>query len=307
MLPSHRQLSFPPGQNIGILFLKRNDLPLSMVTNGVAPASGQRTIDVPAGYRLLLEPNPKLFLNPAPLDGCDLSNIEALRITFLSMETSESGFADRLLKHLKHIDNLELLCVRNSDISDDGLRQLAPVPHLKELWANASHVSGKILTRADFTALETLDLSDCTIDPSSIKMFPTLKKLTALFVRNINLTPSQFSQIANCKSLTNLNIAYNASIDDSCVADLARLDKMQFLGLGGTKISTDALLRLHLKNLKTVTVPRLASDYSPRELTSLKAKFGKALRFPTRTTAKGSGASELLEIMAPRTSLPGMR
>jgi hypothetical protein len=271
-----RKLVFPGERSVGTLLLLPPHKSIRTAFEQISGAKGVVEVNIPKNNLLIFEPNQQVFLHPAFLDIASVGAVDALKISFLSMDTKEDTLCDELLKHLSRFSNVSILCVADSDTTDSGLAAALHFPHLKELITTHTNVRGLFLKNTgSLCGVRTMDLGDCALDRDSYKYLSALKTLTSICLAKDNLDSSKLSEVVACPNLTDLDISGNSKIDDNCIKTILQFKKLQSLNLARTSITLQGLKLLSPLKLKKIWLPR--SSYKDSENAMLTSMFGAAI------------------------------
>ncbi|MFZ5831803.1 MAG: hypothetical protein ACOY3P_17080 [Planctomycetota bacterium] len=176
-------------------------------------------------------------------------------------QLSRPGDADvERLARLKTIESLTIH--RERQVTGDGLRKLALLPHLKRLVVDWS------LTEEDLQILShaprLIELNLGTWDHRTAladKGLPHLTNLRRLDVGGRGLSDRSLKYLAQLPNLDSLDLERTADITDAGVAELRSLANLQELNLGWNQKITDAGVR-HLRgnqNLQSLSLEQLGA------------------------------------------------
>ncbi len=156
---------------------------------------------------------------------------------------------------MQHFQTLVSLDMSESKLTDEGLRQLAELPGIRELNVSGTSVTGSLLPgdKVGFPAAESLDFANTHF---SGKYLPSVlsSRLTRLILSGTELRDEDLSAFSVCQTLAWLSLS-DTQIDGSGLGALKNA-KVQFLSLAGTKI-TDAQTE-SLSQLSTLSSLSLA-------------------------------------------------
>ena len=299
---SHRKLSFSREHSLGSLLLLPPHKTIGTAGEQIAGAKGDVTVDLPANNLLIFEPNQYVFLHPESLDTASVAGVDALRISFLSMDPTEDALCDKLLKHISRFSNVSILSIADSDATDKGVVAAMSIPHVKSLVANRTGLTGQFLkTATNLDELKALNLGECPLGPEVYKQFAKLKSLTKLSISKEQLNLTKLNDLSSCANLTDLDVSRNPKIDDTCVKAFLRFKKLQSLNLTDTSISTQGLKSLIPLKLKQLWLPK--PFYSEKDKSILSGSFGSAIQPSTLNTGR---RHDMESILAPTSVLkPG--
>lgn len=159
----------------------------------------------------------------------------------------------RLLRHLP-IAELDL---RNSAVTDAGLEHLADQQHLTRLNLQRTKVTNRGLERVcpGLTRLESLSVEHTRVDDRGLAFLAACPQLTTLYLGGSAVKGPGLEHLAE-HPLTYLSFQHS-ELDDSVTQSVAKLKRLETLGLDDTSV-TDASLEplTELKQLKVLWLDR---------------------------------------------------
>jgi hypothetical protein len=295
--PDVRTLKFPSVHSLGAISLipgrsKRLDLKYQ-----VAAAKDTVTVTVPPNKKILLASNQYAALHPALFNEVSPAGIDALKISFMSMEESEDGICDKALPYASHFSDVTRLDISESDASDAGVDSIPTMPKLQCLWAYQSSVRGSCLKKIDrFPKLNELDLSDCVpFHEDDLKYLAKVHDLHRLELANCFLSKKAVEYITQCKNLSFLNVSKNKAIDDSCLPLLLSLKNLNELWLKQTPVTAAGLMVLNPLPLKLMILSK--NHFTDKERAMLRERFPKVRFDFTDDVLKGDSRKLLSPIL----------
>jgi len=183
------------------------------------------------------------------------------------LELSSGRLDDRALPHIAELTSLETL-VFGFRVTDDGLRHLAPLNNLKELFLWVNDIGGPGLRHlAELPNLHYLCLNGtnyggkCKFTDSSLEYLEDVKSLRKIrLARGLQITDAGVAHLANLAGLEGLNL-YGHPITNAGLAHLKSLNSLKELDLRKTKISSGALMQLRqMKSLEYLKLPSSVTD-----------------------------------------------
>ncbi|MEO1998944.1 MAG: hypothetical protein ABGZ17_27165, partial [Planctomycetaceae bacterium] len=169
------------------------------------------------------------------------------------IDLSSSGFTDLGLIRIGRLDNLEVLNLSQTHITDHGIRHLKSLKKLRSL--KLVDLTGPHRYRApeiDYRESSAMGLTDAGM--VHLKHIPTLESLD---IRMSHVTNAGLTQLLELDSLSHL--ALPVQIDDDGLAVLAEIDSLKSLDLSSSFI-TDVGLR-HLLKIKQLESLRFDATY----------------------------------------------
>ena len=144
-----------------------------------------------------------------------ISGLSSLRC----LELDGCPIGDEGLKHLSNLKNLERLSLAQTDITDAGIKHLVRLKRIKYLNLEGNRLSGPAIRWASsLPELQTLSLSRTDVDQTMVSNLKKLDLLTELYLSETDVS----------------------SLNDV----LPKLQKLNWLGLNGTKIGDDTIYAL---------------------------------------------------------------
>jgi hypothetical protein len=150
--------------------------------------------------------------------------------------------------------DLDRLYIKGPEITDAGLRRLAPQPKLTVFAVNCPLVTEEGLrVIATMVNLEFLNLSGTSVRSLSTFDFARKVRLRRLDLSNTSLKNDSASEVA-LLNLRELDLSAT-NIDDDCLRTLARLSNLEELHLAETQVTDRGILELQsLSKLKVLDV-----------------------------------------------------
>lgn len=223
---------------------------------------------------------------------------------------------DRRIGHLKKgqpIPDGDLqvtgVMLSGTKVTDDDLKQLAPLAEIKTLSLMLSHApitDAGLVHVAAVKQVRQLSLDDTKITDAGLKHLAKLKGLTSISLRRTAITDDGLKTLAGMEALTNLNLA-ETQLTDAGIVLIAKMPRINQLMLDGTAITSKGLVELQrLDSLLSLNLTNC--DISDTDVATL-MKF-KRLRSlfvdGTKLTAAGIASLEKgipgVKVYARRTS-----
>ena len=137
------------------------------------------------------------------------------------LNLSGARISDEGLVNLRDLTKMKTLDLWGNDaITDKGLRHLASMRRLEQLWLGATEIRGTGLAHLrGMTSLRILHLSHTHVDDAAI------------------------SRLQNCKNLETLTL-FNTEVTDQCIEQLTQFPNLDYVILGNTKVTDAGLQRL---------------------------------------------------------------
>lgn len=292
---SVRKIIFPDEHSLGSVALMPPGAKRVAMKNQVAAAKGSVTLNVAPNMVLLFAASQYAVLHPKLLNEVTSSGIDAIKISFMSMDFTEDGLCDKALPYASHFSDAMRLDISESDASDAGVDRIKTMPKLRELWAYQSSVRGECLKNIDrFPKLEYIDLSSCApFHQSDLKYLARLHDLKRLELSNSLISKDGVAVIAQLKELTFLNLSRNKAVADDCLPLLLSLKNLEHLELRETSVSAKGLLTLEHQKLKVIALSQHLFSQSDKAV--LTKHFPNIVRFEKERIAN----PETKEMLSP--------
>jgi len=222
----------------------------------------------------------------------DLEFLECLdEVSGLTLRNTQ--VTDAGLKHIQHLQYLRYLSVAGTRVSDKGLESLRCLPNLTSLDLRRTEITGaglESLTEAG--CLSSLALADTTVDDRGLAAVGKMNAIENLDCADTLVTDAGLGHLAPLAYLRVLSLE-NCRITDVGLAHLAKLTSLEELNLSGTQVTDEGLRQLgSLKNLTLLDLDRTqVTDAGLRHLKGLK-KLESVSAFDTKVTPAGAHALE---------------
>ncbi|MDR3614185.1 MAG: hypothetical protein P4L53_11530 [Candidatus Obscuribacterales bacterium] len=271
-----REYSFPTDYPIGALkLLGVERLGSENIGNGIGPAQGKLSINVPPDHTIMLDVNPHCLEHPERLKNVNIAGINRLKMSYLAMEDLDHSICDKAMQTLPECKDLVALHIDRSDVTDKGLSSFKSLPSIKYLYASGANLDGSFLKEPQkLKSLEDLNLIFNPLKSANLKYLSALPHLAELVLNQSNLSDSDLSNLAKCTQIKRLYLLGNPKITDKSLPLLRGLTNLEVLDVRGTSITFEGVLSLKTLKLKrlNITVRR----YRPSELEQLTKAFPKA-------------------------------
>ena len=188
-----------------------------------------------------------------------------------AIEVSEDGHITRLLfgihttngilqDQLSELTHLESLGIQSWRITDDGLRHLQQMPHLKYLDLGVcEYVTGSGLRYLHKSCqLKTMIASFCPFTDTAIKELKPHATLETLFLDNTQITDNGLAHLVELTNLQNLVLS-STRITDAGLIHLKGLINLKYLTLYDTQVTDVGLAALKDLELATLSIPSAAT------------------------------------------------
>jgi len=158
------------------------------------------------------------------------------------LELSGPHVNDHLLAGLGPLDNLDELTLKQTSITDDGLRHLAGLRQLRILTIENAPIQGRgFAALENLSALRSLDVTSTRFDDEGMPALQTFPSLHVLRCENTLIHGNGIKQLLRSTQLETLD-AGNCPITDEALANLRQLpSRLHWLDVSHSQI-TDASL-----------------------------------------------------------------
>lgn len=153
------------------------------------------------------------------------------------------------------LSKLELLDLRNTNLSNDQLANLKSLTQLKLLDLGGTDVSDKGLVHLhSFKHLRTLDLRDTNVTNKGVKYISHLSNLRALFFGTTRISDRGLRHLKTLPKLQFLDLR-DTDVTDQGMKQLQNLDTLRTILLGWTDVGNRGLLHLaKIESLQLIDV-----------------------------------------------------
>ncbi len=199
----------------------------------------------------------------------------------LSFHWSEN-ITNEGVRQLTRLPHLRSLDVRRSQVTDEGLAHLREVKTLESLELPAEGISDRGLAYlSELPRLRSLDISRVhLVDPGKnhgyytdkgIAMLARCRLLEELGIGSIGVTDASMEAIASLDKLGELTLFGCTSVTDEGLKRLARLTKLEALYVNDANVTISGLSALNgLTNLRRLQVDGVEQDGSGLDLSGLR-------------------------------------
>lgn len=113
--------------------------------------------------------------------------------------------SDDDLKHLVPIIELDTINLSDNPLSDAGVRHVAKIPYLRQLWISGPKITGQGLGSLQYCrSLETLWLTDTRATEDDLPVLANMKQLRTLNLSGMNFTKKGIEQLQTLSHLETL-------------------------------------------------------------------------------------------------------
>ena len=216
--------------------------------------------------------------------------------------------ADETAAHVGHLHDLRILGFPRSNLTDEGLRHLKDLVHIRELWLNSPSLSGDGLSSlVAMTEMEELILYEAPVGARGIGHISQLRNLVELKIEGGNFCDSDMAPLAALVNLEKLVLSENDNTDNiegTFAEYLTNLPQLRDLN-PGTKVTDDGLARIAgLSNLEELYLTGTFTDAGLRHIGALQKLHTLGIA-SDRVTARGVAVvTELPELTSLRLETP---
>jgi hypothetical protein len=184
----------------------------------------------------------------------DLSFLKNLGPMLRELDLNDFPFTDKQAYAFRYVPNLEDLRADRTELTDEGVKQLACLKKLNWLFLSKGAYSGKSLqVFGRMSNLRTLDISHNNLDDAALANLNTLHELFKLRLTSCRIGDGGVAHLAVLSKLELLHLGKNKQVTDKSVSLIGTLKELRDLDLSDTSVTSKcipALQRLtHLKRL----------------------------------------------------------
>jgi internalin A len=167
---------------------------------------------------------------------------ELLKIDLNRLDLREANISDAVLANLAPLENLEELYLSGRNISDAGLANLAQLKNLKALQLSGNFTDAGLANLAPLKNLEVLELNGTNITDAGLANLAPLKNLKSLDLRDTKVTGAGVANFGALKmaQLRSLDLT-GLPVDDVALLQLKGSARLEELHLGGTRVGDAGL------------------------------------------------------------------
>src|SRR5512133_3260216 len=127
-----------------------------------------------------------------------------------SLDMSYSTFGDRAMASLEHMPRLRRLYLRDTSVTDEGLKHIAALTHLEELDLYGVKITDRgVAQLQNLTARRKLILLGAPITDESIPVLAAMPHLTELNLYRSRITNAGLAKLAALRDLTTVDLRYS--------------------------------------------------------------------------------------------------
>lgn len=179
----------------------------------------------------------------------DIGAIEALggTVRYVGNDGKSKSFPAAFLRRWLppvYFDQVELVDLSGSSVTDAGLAHLERLSGLEELYLDSTQITDDGLAHLEgLTALQCLILDDTQITDAGLGHLKGLTALKCLVLANTQVTDAGLAHLQGLIALQELYLI-NVQITDVGLAHLDGLTALQWLLLDNTQVTDDGLVQL---------------------------------------------------------------
>jgi len=170
--------------------------------------------------------------------------IARARMPFVRVELNGTKATDTTLAHLKQFPALEILDLRGTQVTDDGLIQLEGCKTLTHLVVDFSQITDAGLARMKgLTSLRWLSLTRTQVTDAGLAQLEGHKTLKGLVLDFTQVTDAGLERMKGLTSLRWLSLAHT-KITDAGLASLKGLTGLEQIDISRTQVTDAGLLSI---------------------------------------------------------------
>jgi len=166
----------------------------------------------------------------------ELDTITRLDVQYLQIDD---------LSYIKHLTTLKSLVLRNTNITDEALKDLKDLPSLRVLSLFKTEITDAGVDELlPLTSLTSLVVADTNITSVGLKKLSTMTSLTSLNVSGLQITDQDFKELLPLnKSLKSL-VIWGTDITDASLKNLISFTSLTMLNLRRSKLTPKTINKL---------------------------------------------------------------
>jgi hypothetical protein len=177
----------------------------------------------------------------------NVSNIEQLKW----LDLSACNLPDRWHDILPRLQNLRVLSLAGTEITEEIMAHVAKLPALQTLILNSTDIDGILHPIAGHASLETLYLSRSTVTDDDLQVLTTLPNLSQLNLSETGISDIAAPTISKLSDLTGLYLC-GTNITDATLVDISQMDKLKELRVDFTEVTNTGITSLDNHELQTL-------------------------------------------------------
>jgi len=184
---------------------------------------------------------------------------------FVKVDSDNMEVEDSICKPISKLVSIIELGLKDSEITDKGVEQLAALPNIRALYIARINIRGSCLHALKGTkSLRSLALNNNAISPDKFKYFAELPALTKLWVEECGLNDEALKYIGQIKSLEGLALDKNAKLTNEGLKNLRELKHLHSLSISEGKLTVQGVEQLKGLPLTHLWVPKYLQNASAR-------------------------------------------
>jgi hypothetical protein len=183
-----------------------------------------------------------LGLDHTHVEDADLAHLAGLT-GLRSISMINAAITDEGLKHLANLDGLRAFNARNAKITDAGLKnmRLHAKTDLRLLWISQTQISDAGMDEiAPLVELRHLYLSETKVTDEGIKKLGKLSNLEYFYAKKLPLSDDGLATLKAAKNLTYLDLSHTKITDKSLDA-IAQMSKIKTVWINESGITGEGL------------------------------------------------------------------
>ncbi len=153
------------------------------------------------------------------------------------LDLGETDVSDEELEHLASLSNLERLCLDSTRISDEGLKHLRGLESLDFLLLSSTQITDRAFRHLkDLPALRILIANDTQIVGSGLKRCLQFQTLEELNISNTTVSDEFVARLKGQSSLGYLDLS-DTEVTDAGLVHLMDMKRLVWLSLERTKVT----------------------------------------------------------------------
>lgn len=203
------------------------------------PADSDSTDDQLAELRRLCEGVKirNLYLDKTAITDDGLANLTGLSIIQLSL--TDTQITNAGIEHVKKVRNLSALVLQGTNVSDEGVREIATIGSLTGIGLADTPITDTALEHLkQLPNLTSLNINITNISDNGLKHVAVHRSLHTLLASQCDgITDVGLKHLGELTNLEVLELIYIDNFTDAGIADLGKLKKLSRLTLSSPKIS----------------------------------------------------------------------
>ena len=266
-----RVLKFPPNISVGgIAVLDKAYYSVEDISGDLSDRSinrkAQGTIVIPANKFVVFFPNHNFIRTPHLLDGLPTNSFDFVLFRYMSMDASDDHLGNPALAYLSRFTSIRCLDLEKAEVSDQGVKQLAPLVNLEFIGLFSTEIDGTFLkSLAGHKSLRYVAVNNTGFKSSELRYFTLLPNLEYLNISHLRLNDHDIEVLTACKNLKWLAVSSNPDITDGALKTFALMPKLRSLDLRDTRFSYKALQSLEKNGIALRGRPKSPVPALPRK------------------------------------------